>query len=92
MKVVQSITSGIDPNQIHQRLAKNHDCIRSGRISKNSKTTIKNTLNQWQWQPVWNDKDLGQSALTEAHGDYTGGQNSPWEPWIGKIRKFLMRD
>jgi hypothetical protein len=73
-----------DPNWIHRRLSKNHDCIRLEQISKESKTAIKNTLNQWQWLPAWNKEDLGQSALTEAHGDCAGGQSSPWEPRIGK--------
>jgi len=83
---------GRDLNRIHKELIRNHDYIRSGQISKESKTAIKNTLNQWQWQPVWNDEDLGQSALTEAHGDYTGGQSSPWEPRIEKIRRILICD
>lgn len=50
---------GHDPNWIHKELSKNHDCIRSGQISKESKTTIKKALNQWQWQLAWNDEDLG---------------------------------
>ena len=57
---------------------------------KNYKTAIKNTLKQWQWHPAWNDEDLGQSALTEAHGDYVGDRISPWEPQIGKRRWFFM--
>lgn len=83
---------GFDPNWIHQELSKNHGCIRSRQISKNSKIAIKNTLNQWQWQPAWNDEDLGKSALIEAHGDYAGGQSSPCEPQIRKRRWILMCD
>jgi len=62
-----------DSNWIHKELPKNHYCINSGQTSKNSKTEFKNTLNQWQWQPTWNDKGLGQSPLTEAHGDCARG-------------------
>ena len=32
---------GRDSNQIHRRLSKNHDCIRSEQISKESKIVIK---------------------------------------------------
>jgi len=46
-------------------------------ILEESKIEIGNTLNQWPWQPAWNDEDLGQSALTEAHGDCTRGLCSP---------------
>ena len=86
--VVQNLFQweGCDPNWIHRRLSKNHDCIRLEQISKVSKIVIKNTLNQWKWKLAWNNEDLDQSMLTEAHGDCAGGQSSPWEPWIGKWR------
>ena len=41
-------------------------------------------------QPTRNDEDLGQSTLTEAHGEYAGGQSSPWESRNGKRKNFLM--
>ena len=91
--VVQKIFQweGRDPNWIHKQLLKNLDYVAMKQISKVSKTTIENTLNQWPWQLAWNNEDLGQSALTEAHGDNTGGQNSPWEPQIEKRSWFSMR-
>jgi len=53
-------------------------------ILEESKKAIKNTINQCPWQLVWNNEDLSQSTLTEAHGDCAGDQNGPWEPQIGK--------
>lgn len=42
--------------------------------------------------PARNDEDLGQSALTEAHGDHVVVQTSNWEIHIRKRRLFLMHD
>ena len=39
---------------------------------------------------MWNDEDLSQSALTEAHGDCAGGENGTWEAQVGKRRQFLI--
>lgn len=83
---------GCDPNWIHKKLSRTMSVSGWSKSLRKSKTMIKNTLNQWQWQPAWNDEDLGQSVLIEAHGDCAGSKIIPWELRIGKRRWILMCD
>jgi len=39
-----------------------------------NKELLGRPLDRDSLQPVRNDKDLSQSALTEAHGDHAGGK------------------
>jgi len=74
-------------------LSQHHDCINLGqKLRIQEHRAIKKTFEQWYLAANGKDKDLSQSALTEAHGDCTGGQTGTWESWIGKRRPFLMRD
>jgi len=57
-----------------------------------NKELLGRPLDSGSFQPARNDEDLGQSTLTEAHGDHAGGKTGSYEAWIEKRRPFLMRD